>query len=240
MEKGFLVDLWGTLFYPAVDMETYHRSRSQHLARVLGENGISVPEEAVRKAYLEARRVADDLRRWTMREVDVAGEVVLLLRFLGVEPERRLVDELAEAYMIPYTSLLRAAEGAAELLEGARSEGYVVVLASNTMSSRHTVELLRRSGLLGYFDFLALSDSIGYRKPHPRFFSYIVTGTGISPSESVFLGDEELDVAGARQFGMLTVAYTGFHEYTGSVQPHAFASRMEEVLGLLRGGLKTF
>ena len=101
MEKGFLVDLWGTLFYPAVDMETYHRSRSQHLARVLGENGISVPEEAVRKAYLEARRVADDLRRWTMREVDVAGEVVLLLRFLGVEPERRLVDELAEAYMIP-------------------------------------------------------------------------------------------------------------------------------------------
>jgi hypothetical protein len=36
VEKGFLVDLWGTLFYPAVDMETYHRSRSQHLARVLG------------------------------------------------------------------------------------------------------------------------------------------------------------------------------------------------------------
>lgn len=240
MEKGLLVDLWGTLFYPGVSTQEYHRCRVQHLARVLGGNGFDAPEEVVHQAYLKAREVADMLRSWTMKEVDVTGEVVLVLHNLGVEPERGLVEELVEAYMRPYVSLLRVAEGAVELLEWAREEGYKVALASNTVSTRHTLELLRRSGLLGYFDFLALSDSIGYRKPHPRFFSYLITGTGVSPSESVFLGDEELDVAGARQFGMFTIAYTGFHEYTGSVQPHAFASRMEEVLELLRKGLKLF
>jgi len=240
MEKGLLVDLWGTLFYPGVDLQEYHRSRVRHLARALSENGLEVPEDAVREAYLKARDVADTLRGWTMREIDVTGEIVLMLRYLGVEPERKLVDRLVEAYMRPYLSLLRAAEGSAELLEWARSEGYKVALASNTLSARHTVELLRRNGLLGYFDFLALSDSIGYRKPHPRFFSYLITGIGVPPSESVFLGDEEPDIAGARSFGMLTIAFTGFHEYTGSVQPHAFASKMEEVLTLLRRGLKAF
>ncbi|MEM1516856.1 MAG: HAD family hydrolase [Thermofilum sp.] len=230
LEKGLLVDLWGTLFYPSVSLEEYHLRRAECLSRVLG-----LPLESVYEAYMHARRLSDAVRAWSMREVDVVGEVVMMLAKLGVEPERRLVEKLVEAYMTPYVNLLQVAEGAAELLESAREAGYKIVLASNTLSSKHTVLLLRRAGLYSYFDFMALSDSIGFRKPHPRFFSHVILGAGISPQRSIFLGDEESDVVGAQQFGMTTVVYTGFHEYKGSAKPSFATSRLLDVIGLLRG-----
>lgn len=229
-EKGFLVDLWGTLFYPSISLEEYHRRRAEHLSKVLG-----LPLESVYEAYMHARKLSDAVRAWSMREVDVVGEIVIMLSKLGVEPERSLLERLAEAYMTPYLRFLRAAEGAAELLEGAREEGYKVILASNTLSSKHTIVLLREAGLYSYFDFTALSDSIGFRKPHPCFFSRIITEAGISPQQSVFLGDEESDVVGAQQFGMTTVVYTGFHDYKGSAKPSFTVSHLADVIGILRG-----
>ena len=228
LAKGLLVDLWGTLLYPSVSMDEYHRLRVESLSSVL-----DLQPDRVMEAYTQARRFADLVRSWTMREVDVVGEVVLMLEVLGVKPDEELIEELVEAYMRPYVSTLRPADGAAELLERARELGYVIVLASNTLSSRHTVEVLRRTGLHRYFDFFALSDSIGFRKPHPKFFSYAILGAGISPSQSIFVGDEELDIAGARPFGFTTVAYTGFHEYKGSVQPHFMARSFSEVADIL-------
>lgn len=231
-EKGFLVDLWGTLFYPFVSIEEYHRRRAESLSQVLG-----LPLEPVLDAYREARKICDTVRAWTMREIDVVGEVVLMLMRLSVEPESYLVEKLVEAYMHPYVSLLRPADGAAELLEAAREAGYKVILASNTLSSRHTLQLLRRAGLYNYFDFLALSDSIGYRKPHPRFYSHIILEAGVSPQRSVFVGDEESDVVGAQQLGMTAVVFTGFHEYKGGVKPCFQAQHLSDIISILRGQL---
>lgn len=229
-QKGFLIDLWGTLFYPSISLEDYHRRRAESLSRVL-----DMPFDVVYSAYIQARKLSDAVRTWTMREVDVVGEVVLMLSNLGIDPRGELVEELVEAYMSPYVSFLRVAEGAAELLEAARDAGYRVILASNTLSSKHTVQLLESAGLHEYFDFLALSDSIGFRKPHPRFFSYAIHETGISPLQSVFVGDEETDIVGAEQFGMTTVIFTGFHEYSGSAKPSFFVSRLSDIVDIIHG-----
>lgn len=229
MAEGLLVDLWGTLFWPSLPIEEYHMLRARILADVLAGFGYRYGVERVFQAYREARRLADAIRDASLHEVDVAGEAVIFLEKLGLEPRREVIEALEEAYLEPYLSKLTLAPGAQELLESVHRMGLKVALASNTMSGWHTAMLLRKSGLLGYFDYLGLSDEIGFRKPHPRFFSAIISATGINPSRSVMVGDEEADIRGAKSFGFTTVAYTGFHEYEGSVEPDYTARSMREV-----------
>ncbi len=232
MERGLLLDLWGTLFWPKLPLEEYHLMRAKMILRILDQGGLSL--DAVYKAYMDARRLADKIRNTTLHEVDVVGEAIILLDKLGIEPTGDLLRELEEAYIRPYVTQLELAPGAVELIRTAREHGFRVILASNTMSGRHTRTLLMEKGLLDLFDYLAFSDEIGFRKPHPKFFSAIVHQTGISPSRSVFVGDEEGDIAGARAFGMKTIAFIGFHEYSGGVAPDYFAKSMYEVAEIIK------
>ncbi|MEZ0346428.1 MAG: HAD family hydrolase [Infirmifilum sp.] len=233
MPKGLLVDLWGTLFWPSLPLEDYYRLRSQKILAVLKNSGFAFNLETVYHAYIEARRLADKVRNTSHHEIDVIGEMVILLDKLGVEPREDLLSTLVEATMYPYTNNLSLTPGAREVLELAGRLGYKVILASNTMSGEYTVQLLRKAGILHLFDFLAFSDEIGFRKPHPRFFSRIISHTGITPIDSVFVGDEEGDIEGAKKFGMKTIAFTGFQEYKGRTPPDYLAGSMEEVRNIL-------
>ncbi|ABL78352.1 HAD family hydrolase [Thermofilum pendens] len=227
--RGVVVDLWGTLLYPSVSLEEYSRERARRIAEALRARGASLGEDEVLEAYKRARRLADRVRNITMIEVSLEGEVVMLLDELGLEPSEELVSEVSEAFIQPYLSLVKPAEGARGFLEGAKKMGYRLVLASNTMSTRHSVELLRRHGLAELFDYMAFSDSVGFRKPHPRFFAHIVAEAGIAPRESFFVGDEEADIRGAKLCGFKTIAYTGFHPYTGNTQPDCTAHSFDAV-----------
>lgn len=233
MAKGLLVDFWGTLFYPSITIEEYHRLRARKVAESLSSSGYNLDVEKVYNAYLEARRIADEIRNHSLREVDLTGELVLLLNILKVNPTSELLASLREAYMYPYLYSLSLAPGAPDLLLEARRLGYKIILASNTMSGEYTVLLLRKNGMLTLFDYLGFSDEICFRKPHPRFYSWIIHQTGINPQESVFIGDEEGDILGAKSFGMRTIAFTGFHDYMGKTEPDYTARTMQGIHELL-------
>jgi putative hydrolase of the HAD superfamily len=233
VQKGLLIDFWGTLFYPVVTIEEYHRLRSLKVAEALASNGYEFDVEDVYRAYIEARLLADEIRNNTFREVDLQGEIIIFLNKLNVKPNRELLKSLSEAYMYPYLNSMTMALGAPELLIHAKSLGYKVIIASNTFSGEHTLKLLKHKGLSTLFDAFAFSDEIAYRKPHPRFYSWIVYNTGIIPTKSIFVGDEEADIIGAKNLGMKTVAYTGFHEYNGREKPDYTVKDMSEIKLLL-------
>jgi len=235
VERGLLIDLWGTIFWPKLPLEEYHRLRARKIWESLGEAGRSLSFEAVYEAYIAARRLADAIRTTTHAEVNLTAEMLILLDKLGIEPDLDTLRRLEEAYVYPYLTHLVVAEGVADLIRTARERGFKVILASNTASGKASERLLREHGLLCLFDYLAFSDEIGFRKPHPRFFSVIVRETGIVPSRSLFVGDEEADIAGAKNFGMKAVAFTGFHDYDGSTTPDATARTMAEVAEMLAG-----
>lgn len=94
-------------------------------------------------------------------------------------------------------------------LERLRSEGYRLILLSNTnpfmmswiMSSDFDG---RGHGLSHYMDACYCSYELGVMKPDPVFFSRVLMAEQIPPSETLFIDDGPRNVAAASQMGMRT------------------------------------
>ena len=231
-DKALLVDFWGTLFYPKISIEEYHHLRAEKLREVFLKYGITLDHDLIYATYRETRRELDILRKTSQVEIDVKGEIALLLHKLQIPPSPELINDLVEAYLYPYVTTIDLAPGVKEFFTEVRQKGYLIVLASNTMSGYHTIQVLRRYQLYNFFDYLALSDKIGFRKPSLKFFSYIIFTLDVAPEKSFMVGDEEADMS-AKKLGFTTVAYEGFHKYEGEIKPNFYASSFYNLADLL-------
>lgn len=88
-----------------------------------------------------------------------------------------------------------------EILERLKKEGFRIAMISNWDSRLpHLVEQL---GISGYFESIVVSALVGYEKPHPAIFRIALEETGMSPGETVYVGDDLfLDYQAARKAGM--------------------------------------
>ena len=67
-------------------------------------------------------------------------------------------------------------------------------------------DVLRDHGLLEYFDFVGLSESVGLNKPDIDFFKFVIKEAGAHPNEAIMIGDRvDNDIAPAKQLGMGTI-----------------------------------
>jgi len=61
-------------------------------------------------------------------------------------------------------------------------------------------------GFAPYLDFKVTSFEVGYDKPRPEIFQLALRKAGVTPSETVFVGDQyEMDIVGARNVGIKPV-----------------------------------
>ncbi len=80
---------------------------------------------------------------------------------------------------------------------------YPLGLLSNFDYAPAAEEMIDNMKLRNYFNKIAISDSLGWRKPHPGVFRAIVTDLKVCATESVYVGDTyETDVLGAKSVGM--------------------------------------
>jgi len=65
---------------------------------------------------------------------------------------------------------------------------------------------LEEYGLGGFFGVVAISSDVGYLKPHPKIFQHALEALGVTPEETMMVGDSlRSDVAGAKALGMVAV-----------------------------------
>ena len=69
-------------------------------------------------------------------------------------------------------------------------------------------KLLEELGLSEYFDLIIGSDTAGERKPSPVPVLYVVAKLGLSPEESVIVGDSNYDMEAGKRAGVRTIAVT--------------------------------
>jgi HAD superfamily hydrolase (TIGR01509 family) len=87
---------------------------------------------------------------------------------------------------------------------------YKLYLLSNTNSIHLTAfnEILQREGqnqtLESYFTKAYYSNIIGFRKPYPECYQFVLEDAGIKPGETLFIDDLPVNIAGARAVGLQT------------------------------------
>lgn len=160
--------------------------------------------------YKEGYRVNEAFRTLHHVEVPIQAWLPQLLRkALDKEPEDRLVQEAIRLVVSARADNAIAFPDSRPLLEKLSKKSQKLGIISNVSSHDVALEILRKVGLLDYFQTVVTSAFVGIRKPDPGIFLYALMQFGLKPDEAVIVGDSERhDVWGGKIIGMKTVLVT--------------------------------
>lgn len=116
-----------------------------------------------------------------------------------------------------------------EILKRLRSEGYRLVLLSNTnpfmMAWAQSNDFSRQldsehpDGLPvgAYFDACYVSYEVGAMKPDARFFTHVLEHENLVPEETIFMDDGAKNVEAAKALGLHTMQPANGEDWTGKL-----------------------
>ena len=190
------------------------------LTKVLPER-----EERIQKAcvYFNLSPVPDEI---TAR----LGLVTIERFFIGAMQEGRMIDRetVREGVMLMLTAMKVSGrledpallwdfvetqyetevpmDGSLETIDALKDRGYMVAVVSNATPNYEKV--LTDLGITERVDAVFLSDVVGYAKPDPRFFQFVLEQMGAAPKETVHVGNSYWhDVIGAMRVGILPIYF---------------------------------
>jgi FMN phosphatase YigB (HAD superfamily) len=172
-------------------------------------------------------------------------EVPTLLRFerlaarLGIA-DAGLAEALTRAHMAGIASVAEA-PAHHETALAALASRYRLGLCSNFSHAETALAILERDRLHGHFSAFAISETTRFRKPRREIFEQLLGELGVSPEETVHVGDRlPDDVDGAAAVGMRSVWLTRrvrdpdkvLREHPGA-RPTWIAADLDELAALL-------
>jgi putative hydrolase of the HAD superfamily len=205
-------DFWSTL----VDGNITAERTMQRMARVqraLAGAGHACTVDELREAFRRALARVGDEARESLADVGPPGRWAYVAHELGV-PDGLIQYELIEQTYEDLTldPLPDAMPHVHTAVKAMRDAGYRLGVICNTgmAGGRVLREVLRRHGLLDFFDVTVFSNEFGYSKPHPSIFAHALEQLAhdARPAQALHVGDlEELDVEGARRAGWHSALY---------------------------------
>lgn len=170
------------------------------------------------------------------------GARILMEKALLETGERNLsrIDEAMEIYgrifdanctyhVVPY-------EGVVDMLRTMRQEGLRLAVLSNK-PHRQTVHVVEEIFGKGVFQHIQGQKENIPRKPDPKAALQIAEELGISPEDTVYIGDSEVDIATGTNAHMMTIGVTwGFRGRAVLLEAGAehIADVPEEIIKLIR------
>ncbi|WP_432021561.1 HAD family hydrolase [Streptomyces sp. 1222.5] len=183
-----------------------------------------------RSLSLEAEAVICDRLRERAHPEDFVGLGVAL--GLSDDP-----GDLWHEYVDGLARSVRCFPGAREGLEGLRSEGWTIGIATNGAGDIQRAKLAA-TGLAPLFDGICVSGEVGVRKPERCLFEAAAAECGASLSAGGWMvGDNpETDIGGARAAGLRTLWVANGREWAyGLREPDAMVPGIVEAIEVLRG-----
>jgi len=151
-----------------------------------------------------------DIKTLTVREtMKLVGEgVTRLVEKVLPEGKGHLKDDVMREFLGYYSEhLIENSKGylhVRETLENLNQFKKAVISNKREALSRRLLEEL---DLAKYFDLIIGSDTAGERKPSPIPILYVISKLGLSPEESIVVGDSYYDIEAGKRAGK-TVAVT--------------------------------
>ncbi|MPM02916.1 Pyrimidine 5'-nucleotidase YjjG [bioreactor metagenome] len=177
---------------------------------------------------------------WEMyRRHEIEKELLRVKRFtlalevIGLD-RPWIANELADKYVQKTAERAYLFPGTIELLDYLKSEGYVISVMTNGFKEVQYPKIAR-SGLGHYFEYLFISEEIGYNKPDIRIFEFALKKMNAKPEKVVFVGDDyEVDIEGAAAAGMDQVFFNPHTEPSEGGKPATYRiSELKELMKIL-------
>ena len=207
--RNYIFDLYGTL----VDIRTDETDRKlwEHMSLFYGYYGARYEAEELHQAYLTLVNAKEKALKQehavqysheSYPEIPIEDVFRELYETKGVAPDSQLVIHTGQMFRAHSTKHIRLYAHAKELLAALRESGRRVYLLSNAQRIFTEYELFYL-GIHSFFDGILISSDYGCRKPDERFYGLLSEKYGVSPEESIMIGnDMDTDIAGAVRAGM--------------------------------------
>lgn len=227
--KAVGFDFFGTLVDAEADWEDCVRS----MCGQLRDCGYELSDDDFISCYLEVAAEHRKKRRKALIEVSNYVWVADALRRMNfeAEPSSPYVVSAVERYFSTWR--LTVALDAHDVL-GRLHGRFKIALVSNFTDSAYLRRCLEGLGIEGFFDSVIVSETVGWRKPHPEIFETFLELTGTMADEAVFIGDDPIsDIKGAKNLGIKTVllaklGHVGSDEGETEVMPDHVVSSLTE------------
>ncbi|MBN2334853.1 HAD family hydrolase [Candidatus Bathyarchaeota archaeon] len=195
--KAVILDFGGTLAEGGLEWDPYHEAIRIILADRRHHIEMDELKRALRGALQDLNKVRAHGKERTFEEV-----YTNFLGKLGVPPDEETIELLHDNFKEHYRTQYF---GCVESVLKELSAKYKVALLSNTMSDQPRL-LLQDNGFDKYFSFIVCSRDTGVRKPNPEIFKLVLAELGVTPEETVHVGDSvEADMYGAQDSGITGV-----------------------------------
>jgi len=191
--KGIFFDANGILYHRLEPLSRYVAD----LMRLRGHAPELTPEDAASLRQLEARASVGAVTAW-----DYWDERLRRHGVSDVEEREDLIRQVFQQVhrVVPLPDV-------AEVLGVLKQRGFLLGVISNTMYPlQWKKRWLQRAGVASLIDIISSSTVVGAAKPDPAIYLDALTRARLEPSEAAFVGHEDVELAGARDVGMVTVA----------------------------------
>ena len=132
-------------------------------------------------------------------------------KFLGEDGWHKLYLELVEELRYRYTEVNIPFRGINDMLRRLVKE-YKLGLAANQFTECRNI--LANEGWFDYFDVFGISEEVGYRKPDPEFFRWILREAKAKPGGCIMVGDRiDNDILPSKELGMGTIHFQMMPDY---------------------------
>lgn len=228
--KAIGFDFFGTLV--EAKAEAHHCISC--ICEKLHQHEINFSNDEFTRTYRAVASDQREVRRSTQEEVSNRILLAETLKRLGydLEDDSSPIVEAVEAYFEPWR--LSVYEDAWKTVERLRS-AYRFGLVSNFTDTSFLRSSLKRLGLEDYFEFVLVSEEVGWRKPHPLIFNRLLHLMDVEAGEILFVGDDlRCDIFGAKNVGMKTAWILrgpdrGDDEEVDDIQPDFIIHSLEEL-----------
>ncbi|MEA4965600.1 MAG: HAD family hydrolase [Oscillospiraceae bacterium] len=181
---------WKTLYIPALE-------------QVVEQCRIRLPEDGIEQA---ASVLTKYNTRENPREKEVSSETIFkeILDVWG-QPYH-LLPPVKSAFYGFFQADAVCYEDAVDTLQVLRSKGVKVgALTDVAYGMDDSFSLQDIAAIQPLFDLVLTSVDVGYRKPHKAGFLKLLQEFHVSPSQMMYVGDEQKDIVGANSLGIVSV-----------------------------------
>jgi putative hydrolase of the HAD superfamily len=220
--KGIFFDLGETLVTQNIEDNLVTMNALEKISKILPGHKSS---SELFTTYKQGYKVNEAFRTKHHVEIPIqAWMAQLLRRALGREPKDSLVEESIKIVVSARAENAVVFPDSRPLLEKLSKRRINLGVISNVSSHDVAVEILRKVGLLEYFDTVVTSALVGIRKPDPGIFLYALMQFKLQPREAIIVGDSERhDVWGGSITGMKTILVSK-RPVTDSLADYRFSS----------------
>lgn len=211
-----LFDLGSTLvhYYERSEIPEVLGHCIESVRTILQERGLlSVSQDIMRQRVNEENREVQDYRVRPLEE-----RLGRIFQIDGVNKTEEFMMEMCRHFMDPIFVRGYCYEDTLPTLRLLTSKGFTIAIVSNTpwgSPAELWREEVRRRGLSKYVNMMVFCRDVGWRKPAPQIFQFVLDRLRIQPEECLFIGDDpRWDVAGPKEVGIeaLLIDRAGRHE----------------------------